>query len=296
MPRAGVRPLYWSKTEKSMKALAGFAMSGRRQAILAATLLGILPLLNFLSAPIVALVFLRHGKSEALIVLAWAVLPAAGWAVAGDMIPLLTLLGSTLLAGVLRSFGSWEFALLTAIGVGIAAQLALVLQPGFVELMQQQIALVMANPELQGQVNVLPEDQMQQLLKMFYGMMLMLLAVTVLMLARYWQAALYNPGGFRQEFHQLRLSWKTTAILCSVFVLTTLGPVQLQPFSILFVLPLLIAGVALVHGIAGLKKWPVAVMAIFYVAMMSPVMTQILVLAAIADSWVDFRSRVPPKV
>jgi hypothetical protein len=296
MPRAGVRPLYWSKTEKSMKALAGFAMSGRRQAILAATLLGILPLLNFLSAPIVALVFLRHGKSEALIVLAWAVLPAAGWAVAGDMIPLLTLLGSTLLAGVLRSFGSWEFALLTAIGVGIAAQLALVLQPGFVELMQQQIALVMANPELQGQVNVLPEDQMQQLLQMFYGMMLMLLAVTVLMLARYWQAALYNPGGFRQEFHQLRLSWKTTAILCSVFVLTTLGPVQLQPFSILFVLPLLIAGVALVHGIAGLKKWPVAVMAIFYVAMMSPVMTQILVLAAIADSWVDFRSRVPPKV
>lgn len=279
-----------------MKALAGFAMSGRRQAILAATLLGILPLLNFLSAPIVALVFLRHGKSEALIVLAWAVLPAAGWAVAGDMIPLLTLLGSTLLAGVLRSFGSWEFALLTAIGVGIAAQLALVLQPGFVELMQQQIALVMANPELQGQVNVLPEDQMQQLLKMFYGMMLMLLAVTVLMLARYWQAALYNPGGFRQEFHQLRLSWKTTAILCSVFVLATLGPVQLQPFSILFVLPLLIAGVALVHGIAGLKKWPVAVMAIFYVAMMSPVMTQILVLAAIADSWVDFRSRVPPKV
>ena len=279
-----------------MKALAGFAMSGRRQAILAATLLGILPLLNFLSAPIVALVFLRHGKSEALIVLAWAVLPAAGWAVAGDMIPLLTLLGSTLLAGVLRSFGSWEFALLTAIGVGIAAQLALVLQPGFVELMQQQIALVMANPELQGQVNDRPEDQMQQLLKMFYGMMLMLLAVTVLMLARYWQAALYNPGGFRQEFHQLRLSWKTTAILCSVFVLTTLGPVQLQPFSILFVLPLLIAGVALVHGIAGLKKWPVAVMAIFYVAMMSPVMTQILVLAAIADSWVDFRSRVPPKV
>jgi hypothetical protein len=102
-----------------MKALAGFAMSGRRQALLAATLLGILPLLNFLSAPIVALVCLRHGKSEALIVLAWAVLPAAGWAVAGDMIPLLTLLGSTLLAGVLRSFGSWEFALLTAIGVGI---------------------------------------------------------------------------------------------------------------------------------------------------------------------------------
>jgi len=279
-----------------MKALAGFAMSGRRQAILAATLLGILPLLNFLSAPIVALVCLRHGKSEAMIVLAWALIPAIAWAMAGDMIPLLTLLGGALLAGVLRSTGSWEFALLTAIGVGIAAQLALVVQPGFVELMQQQIDLVMANPELQSQVNVLPAEQMQQLLKMFYGMMLMLLSVSVLMLARYWQAGLYNPGGFRQEFHQLRLSWKTSAVLCLLFVLTTFGTPMLQPFSILFVLPLLIGGVALVHGIAGLKKWPIAVMAIFYVAMMSPVMTQVLVLAAIADSWVDFRSRVPPKV
>jgi len=279
-----------------MKALAGFAMSGRRQAILAATLLGILPLLNFLSAPIVALVCLRHGKAEAMIVLAWALIPAVAWTMAGDMIPLLTLLGSLLLAVVLRSTGSWEFALLTAIGVGIAAQLALVVQPGFVELMQQQIELVMANPELQGQVNALPAEQMQQLLKMFYGMMLMLLSVSVLMLARYWQAGLYNPGGFRQEFHQLRLSWKTCAVLCTAFVLTTAGPAVLQPFAILFVLPLLIAGVALVHGVAGLKQWPMAVMVIFYVAMMSPVMTQILVLAAIADSWVDFRSRVPPKV
>lgn len=279
-----------------MKALAGFAMSGRRQAILSATLLGILPLLNFLSAPIVALVWLRHGTSEALIVLAWAILPAAGWAVAGDMIPLLTLLGGTLLASVLRSSGSWEFALLTAIGVGIAAQLALVVQPGFVDLMQQQIAQVMANTEMQEQVNVLPAEQMQQMLRMFYGMMLMLLAVTVLLLARYWQAGLYNPGGFRREFHQLRLSWKTSAVLCSGFVLTTLGPAMLQPYSILFVLPLLIAGLALIHGIAGLKQWPMAVMVIFYVALMSPVMTQILVLAAIADSWVDFRSRVPPRI
>jgi hypothetical protein len=277
-----------------MKALAGFAMTGRRQSVLAATLLGILPLLNFLSAPIVALVCLRHGMSEALLVLAWAALPAIAWAVAGDMIPLLTLLGSLALADLLRRTASWELVLICAIAVGIAAQLALQLQPGFVELMLQQIELLMANPEFQGQVNALPTDQMQQLLHMFYGMMLMFLAVSVLILARYWQAALYNPGGFRQEFHRLRLGWKTSALLCGAFVLTTLGPTALQPFAILFVLPLRVAGVALVHGVVGLRKLPAAVMVIFYVALMSPVMTQILILAAIADSWLDFRSRIQP--
>jgi len=277
-----------------MKALAGFAMTGRRQAVLAATLLGFLPLVNFLSAPIVALVCLRHGMTEALLVLIWAALPAAGWAVAGDMIPLLTLLGSVALAALLRSTASWELVLLGAIAVGIGAQLALLLQSGFVDLMLQQIELLMANPELQGQVSTLPPEQLQPLLRMFYGMMLMFLAISVLILARYWQAALYNPGGFRQEFHRLRLGWKTSALLCGAFVLATLGPAALQPFAILFVMPLLVAGVALVHGIAGLKKLPAAVMVIFYVALMSPVMTQIVVLAAIADSWLDFRSRVQP--
>jgi hypothetical protein len=277
-----------------MKALAGFAMTGRRQAVLAATLLGFLPLVNFLSAPIVALVCLRHGMTEGLLVLIWAALPAAAWAVAGDMIPLLTLLGSVALAAVLRSSASWELVLLGAIVVGIGAQLALLVQPGFVELMMQQIELLLANPELQGQVSILPPEQLQPLLRMFYGMMLMFLAVSVLILARYWQAALYNPGGFRQEFHRLRLGWKTSAMLSGAFVLTTLGPAALQPFAILFVMPLLVAGVALVHGIAGLKRLPSAVMVIFYVALMSPVMTQILMLAAIADSWLDFRSRMQP--
>src|SRR5690606_36977797 len=79
-PSARCRPL---GTE--MTALAECAMAGRRQAILAAMLLGILPLVNSLSAPIVALVCLRHGPKEALMVGVWAMLPALAWAMAGDV-------------------------------------------------------------------------------------------------------------------------------------------------------------------------------------------------------------------
>lgn len=277
-----------------MQTLAGFAMKGRRQAILAAVLLGLFPVINFLSAPIVALICLRHGKSEGLIVLAWAILPALGWAVLGDMIPLLLLLGIVVLAFVLRSTGSWEATLLSSIGVGIGAQLGLQLKPDFVVVMQQQIEQLMNNPELQGQFTAVPPEQLQQLLMVFFGTMLMFLALLLLMLARSWQAKLFNPGGFRDEFHRLRLSWKASAALLLLFVLVSLGSDELQQLSLYFVLPLLVAGAALVHGIVGLRRWPAAVLVIFYATLFSPIMTQILILAAITDSWYDFRARLRP--
>jgi len=274
-----------------MKALAEFAMAGRRQAILAAMLLGILPLVNSLSAPIVALVCLRHGPKEALMVGVWAMLPALAWAVAGDVLPLLLLIGTTVLAEVLRSSRSWEMALLAAIGVGVGGQMVLTLQPGFLELMQQQLEQMMSRPEFEGQVALLPPEQLQQMLAMFFGLLVMSLSLVFLMLARSWQARLYNPGGFRQEFHSLRLGWKTSAMLLVLFMLGTLVA-PLQAFVMYLVIPLIFAGIALVHGIVGLRKWPVAVLVIFYASLLSPVMTQLLVLAAVIDSWYDFRSRM----
>ncbi len=278
-----------------MRSLAEFAMAGRRQAVLAAILLGVLPVLNFLSAPVVALVCLRHGRAEGMIVLAWAVLPALGWAVLGDVIPLLLLIGIAVLANVLRATNSWEATLISAIGVGIGALLGLLIRPDFLLLMQQQLDLVLNSPDLQGQVTAVPPEQMLQLLRAFFGTMLMFLALILLMLARSWQAKLYNPGGFRDELHRLRLSWMTAAGLLLMFTLASFGPPALQQLTLFFVLPLLFAGVALVHGIAGMKKWPGVVLVIFYVALLSPIMTQILVLAAIADSWYDFRSRLRPR-
>lgn len=279
-----------------MRALAQFAMSGRRQAILAAVLLGFLPVVNFLSPPVVALVALRHGKSEAMIVLAWAVLPALGWAILGDMIPLLLLLGITVLALVLRSTGSWEATLLSSIGVGIGAQMGLFLQPEFLTVMAEQITQLMeqmaASPELQGQVVVTEPEQLQQWLLIVFGTMVVFFSVTLLMLARSWQAGLYNPGGFRVEFHQLRLGWKASAILFSMYLLADIGAPVLQQLALFFLMPLLIAGVALVHGLVGRRKLPVAVLVIFYSALISPVMFQLLALAALADSWFDFRSKV----
>ena len=282
-----------------MKALAQFAMSGRRQAILAALILGLLPVFNFLSAPVVALVALRHGPGEAIAVLLWAVLPAIGWFALGDVMPLLTLLGITVLALILRRTGSWEITLLASIGVGIGALLGLSLQTEMLSLLEAQFTQameqVMNSPELQGQL-VLPDaEQLHRLLVTFFAVSVAFMTVTLLMLARSWQASLYNPGGFREEFHRLRLGWRSSAVLFVLFVLADMGPPQLQQLALFFMLPLLITGVALVHGLVGRRKLPVSVLVVFYLVLMFPAMLQLLVLAALADSWFDFRSKVPAR-
>ena len=102
-----------------MRGLAEFVMKGRKQAIMAVLLLGLIPLLNLLSPVLVGLVVLRKGFQEAVQVLVWAILPIGGWALAGDPVPLIMLLGITGLAGLLRSSESWEFTLLAAIAVGV---------------------------------------------------------------------------------------------------------------------------------------------------------------------------------
>jgi hypothetical protein len=58
-----------------LRGLAEYAMSGRRQAATVAILFGLVPMLNVLSGSVVALVSLRHGLTEGLLVLLWAALP-----------------------------------------------------------------------------------------------------------------------------------------------------------------------------------------------------------------------------
>jgi hypothetical protein len=188
---------------------------------------------------------------------------------------------------------------MASIGVGVGAQLGLMIQPNFLVMMEEQLLQLMEQlasaPELQGQVELIEPELLRPLLLVFFGTSVAFLSVTLLMLARSWQAKLFNPGGFREEFHQLRLSAKSGAVLFTMFLLANLGPPVVQQLSLFFVLPLLIAGVALVHGLVGRRKLPVVVLVIFYSALMYPVMVQLVVLAAVADSWLDFRSRVAPR-
>lgn len=273
-----------------MRALAQYAMNGRRQAITAALLCGLIPLANMLTPAIVGLVGLRHGPREALMVAAWAALPLFGWAMAGDITPFILLVGVLVLATVLRRTSSWQPTMLVAILVGVGAELALRLRPEFLVLLTEQVEMFMASSETQ--MPDVPADMMQGVLVSLFGVMHMFLAIVLLMLARWWQALLFNPGGFQQEFHQFRLQPSIAVALMALFLLASFGITVMSGWTMYFILPLFFAGVALVHGLIGIKKLSRLWLIAFYMLMLNPPLAQLLAVFALADSWYDFRGRI----
>lgn len=273
-----------------MRGLAQYAMNGRRQAITAAFLCGLIPLANMLTPAIVGLVGLRHGPREALMVAAWAALPLFGWAMAGDITPLILLVGVLVLAAVLRRTSSWQPTMLVAILVGVGAELALRLRPEFLVLLTEQVELFLASGT--AEMPEVPPELMQGVLISLFGVMHMFLAICLLMLARWWQAVLYNPGGFQQEFHQYRLQPSVAVALMALFVLASFGITVLSGWTMYFVMPLFFAGIALVHGLIGIKKLSRLWLIAFYMLMLNPPLAQLLAVFALADSWYDFRGRI----
>ena len=270
-----------------MRALAKFVMIGRKQAFLAVLLLGLIPLANFLNPVIVGLVMLRKGTREAAYVLAWAILPIGAWAMVGDPVPLIMLIGTSGLAYLLRETESWEFTLLAAIVIGVCVELYLRLQPAVLDAAFLQLdALLAANS-----VQEFQPEQFREVLTSIIGAVYMFLAIVLLMLARWMQAALYNPGGFKKEFHGLRIERNVALLLLGLMLLANFG-VLVPPSSVLYlILPLMFSGLALIHSVVAWKKLSTMWLTALYAFLMLPVVAQLLVLLALIDSWYNFRAR-----
>ncbi len=272
-----------------MRGLAEYVMTGRRQAIIAVVLLGLIPLVNLLSPVVVGLVILRKGLSEGTIIFAWAVLPLIGWATAvGDLVPLIMLLGVTGLGLLLRETESWEFTLLAAIVVGICVEFYFRLQPAVLDVLMLQVEDYLQN---NGQQDLAIED-IRRVMTSVIGAVYMFLSIVLLMLSRWMQAALFNPGGFQKEFHSLRIEQRVALVLLAAMLLSTFEVIIPSSWVLYLVLPLVFSGIALVHATVEKKKLSSMWLVTFYILLMLPVVVQLLILAALVDSWYDFRSRL----
>ncbi len=267
-------------------------MRGRTQAVIAAVLTTGTVLFAWLGAAVVALVTLRKGSTQGSAVLAWAMLPALGLAAIGDTGPLTTVLGVMLAATALRLTTSWPYALAAAVASGlITAGLMATVGSAYVE----QIATLFQEALQQMAAQQGTEVPMPEALQIagLLGLSNTLMVILCLLLARWWQAMLYNPGGFRDEFHALRLRPPMTIGLLVVgLALSSLG--QAYTFwALIPALPLLFAGLGLVHGLIAKKglgtQWLVGFYLLWF--LLGPVKGLLFVLAVI-DSWLDFRSRI----
>ncbi|MDE1165845.1 MAG: hypothetical protein PW845_10740 [Pseudomonas sp.] len=287
-----------------MRAIADFIMRGRMQATLVVAGCAALPLLFWLGAAAGCLVFLRRGMSGAIGVLAWAVLPALVWWHFGDPRILMVLLGSLGLAALLRAGHSWVRVLLVSIVLGLVY--GLVLGEVFrepIEAMSQELQKLLPKflDGLYQQMSVEERVRLGALITpVLNGLMAALLqafSVLALMLGRYWQALLYNPGGFGREFRAIRIPlWPAMLLLACMLIGPNFGT-QLAMLTPMCSVPLVFAGLALIHGLVAEKRlgrfWLVGmyVTLLLFMQLIYPM----LVVIAIVDSLIDFRGRLASK-
>ncbi|MBV1913880.1 MAG: hypothetical protein KUG72_00745 [Pseudomonadales bacterium] len=284
-----------------MKALAEFAMRGGKESILVALICMSLPLLFVVGAAIVGLTILRKGISQGAVVFCWATIPASGWMImASDPTPLLVVAGTATLATILRSSVSWVSTLIASLAIGFVCGFALQwLAPEAIR------ELIDASGQMIASMNIEQLDQLNQAqIDLFLEQLVISMTAAAhvvfilmsLMLARYWQSNLYNPGGFQQEFHQLRIpSMMALALVIVVLLGGSISP-AISGWIPLITVPFALAGLALIHGLVHIKgmgrSWIVVIYLLLIVIM--PYMYLMLVLIAIIDSMVDFRSKIVP--
>lgn len=275
-----------------MQGLAKFVMTGRKQAIMAAVLLGLIPLINFLTPVVIGLVLLRKGLQEASLVLVWAILPLGAWTIAGDPVPLIMTLGIVGLAYILRETESWEFTLLAAIAIGAAVEMYLRLQPAVMDLVFLQVEVLLESGNYEG----LQLEELREVMTSMIGAVYMFVAIVLLMLSRWMQAGLYNPGGFQQELHGLRVEQKVALGLVALMILTNVVAAIPNVWALYLVMPLMFSGLALIHAVVAIRKLNGVWLIVLYTLLLLPIVTQIVVLLAIMDSWYDFRKRLSGQV
>ncbi|UQS12692.1 hypothetical protein [Pseudomonas sp. HS6] len=283
-----------------MRALAEFIMRGRMQATLVVAGSAALPLLFWLSAAAGCLVLLRRG-SDALSVLGVGVLSAlVSWHYLKDPTALIVLVGTCGLALVLRAGHTWNRALLVSVAVGllIAVSLGTVFS-SFTETLAQTFEQVL--PLAMGEVyEKFSADQKAILTALAVPLSIISTAVSLqvfsvlcLILGRYWQALLYNPGGFGREFRAIRLPKGVALSLLAVMCVAPFFGLHALVLLPLCSVPLFFAGLALVHGLVAQKRlagfWLVGI----YVTLVPfmHLLGPLLVVLAIVDSLIDFRGR-----
>ena len=288
-----------------MRALAEFIMRGRMQATLVVAGCAALPLLYWLGAAAGCLVLLRRGLKDALGVLALGLLPALiWWLYSDDPRALLVLLGSASLALVLRASESWNRVLLVSIAMGVVFSVVLGMAFGpQIEMLAQ--ALIKVMPSLLGDVyQQMSVDEQARfaslitpILTGLIAALLQIVSVLSLIVGRYWQALLYNPGGFGREFRAVRIPLGPAMLLLAGMVVSPNLGVQMSMLVPLCSVPLVFAGLALIHGLVAQKRLAKFWLVGLYVTLLlfMQLIYPLLVVLAIVDSLIDFRGRLAPK-
>ena len=290
-----------------MKFIANYSMKGQSQSMIAVLLLSMITVwfapLGMLLGAVIALVTLRVGVNEGLKVLLIAMVANVGistlltgssWsgvmAIAEYMLPI------WLLALVLRKTNSLasviHLAMLMA-GVGVVGFYLAVGEPvvWWTNIINSILLPIMLEAGLEA-----PKELMENMAKvatMFFGMFVVILWTSILLIARWWQSELYFPGKFREDFFQIRLP-KNVAYLAIVVALAGLLVESgiLRDLSGVIIAGLMFPGLAIAHQAVDVKKMSSGwLIGLYFLLFIFPQMLLIVAAIGLVDTWLDIRSR-----
>lgn len=296
-----------------MISLARFILSGYSQAALvaaSAAMLGLLfPPVVWLSGAVVALVTLVNGHRYGLMVTALAAVATAGLAFfmlslaeVALYYVLLVWLPLVVVSVVLRQTVSLVLSLQLVAGMSLLGIVFLYLFFPEIGELWRSLLNTMAADLLESSDGAIGEEQMQlvidrivRILPGFFASSFMIGTLLSLYLARWWQAAIFNPGGFGKEFRALDLG-KTTALIALVIaLLAAFTNTDVVNAMLLVVFALYLnQGIAVLHSVFKAKQLSAVWLYVVYLTMFFflPYSIMLLALAGLADTWIDFRGRL----
>jgi len=308
-----------------MKLLAEYVMAGPKQASVFCLGFGLVPIIGpWLSSAALALIVLQLGLTQAFKVLPWALLPGLVWLALGDPSYILMLLSVFISALVLEASRSLGLAMLAAVMVSALGFILMIsVSPNKLEQLTEVMnEVLVASPEMEKLFSQQGESQQEAsdtdlssdkkiidraevektvalLTKMAFAWAGGLSACLVLLIGRWWQSLLYKPGAFQIGFHTLRLSWNQVLVVFVIIVLLMQGLDSLSDDKLgmvvapLFTIPILLSGIALVHGLVAIAGMSVHWLGMFYMALLlvGHLIYLPLLVTALLDVVFDFRSR-----
>lgn len=295
-----------------MKALATFIMRGRSQAILLTTAFAVLSLVlppfSYISGGIIALVTLRKGAGEGALIslvaggiMAGLSMLTMGHVVLAAAYLLVVWMPIWILAQVLRKTVSMPLTLTAAAAMGVLGVLAIHAMlddpvSWWRTILEQFFSQAISQAQLPDET-LGADEALDAMSKMMTGLMASAFIVSLifsLVLGRWWQSMLYNPGGFKQEFLSLRLD-KTSAVIvvlvmAAAFIADGFGNVATDLAAVVVTIAS-IPGLALMHDWVANGGGNTIFLVVLYVLLLfaMPQMTAALALSGIIDSWVDLR-------
>lgn len=293
-----------------MQAIGQFALSGPFHAMLVvagfAVVALILPPISILSGAAIALVALREGLKQALIV-------AVGAAVLLALSALLMQLPATIgvvyglgqwapvigLAWLLRQTISWSLTLQVALAFGLLGVLWVHVQvPDTAAFWQAKLEQLL-RPMIEQSGSAAPGmlEGLASVSQYLTGVLfasLVLSSVLTLMLARSIQARLFNPGGFRQEFNELRVGrWVAVPALAVIAAAIVVSDPLPRDLALVLVAGYFLQGLAVVHGLGAQFNWPRGWMFGMYVLLVLFLWPLAMLFAGLGlvDAFANFRER-----